>query len=62
MEYKLWIFLKNRNYFYSFENEWKAPVIKERFNKSASCFHVSFFRRNNILSGILISPEVCSEM
>ena len=29
--------------------EGKTPVIEERLNKSADCFKISFFRRNNIL-------------
>ena len=27
----------------------RTPVMKERLNKSANCFKISFFRRNNIL-------------
>ena len=42
--------------------EGKTPVLKERLNKSANCFEISFFRRNNILSGILFGPEALLEL
>ena len=35
----------------------KTPVVKEKLNKSANCFKISCFRRNNILKGILFGPE-----
>ena len=40
----------------------KAPIIKERLNKSANYFKISFFRRNGILQGILTVPEVLLEL
>ena len=36
--------------------------MKERLTKSASCFGISFFRRNNILYGILFEPEALLEL
>ena len=36
--------------------------MKERLNKSASCVEISFFRRNNILEGILFGPEALFEL
>ena len=42
--------------------EGKIPVKKERLNKSANCFEMSFFRRNNILWGILFGPEALLEL
>ena len=36
--------------------------MKERYNKSANCFEISFFRRNNIVSGILFRPEAILEL
>ena len=31
--------------------------MKERLNKSANFLEISFLRKNNILSGVLFSPE-----
>ena len=52
--------------------EGKTPVMKERLNKSASCFEFSFFRKNNILHyldiefyidfGILFGSEALLEL
>ena len=42
-------FLKTGTTFAVLNAEGKTPVIKERLNKSANCFEISFFRRNNIL-------------
>ena len=36
--------------------------MKERLNKSANCFEISFFRRNNFLQGILFGPEALLEL
>ena len=36
--------------------------MKERLNKSANCFEISFLRRNNVLLGILFEPEVLLEL
>ena len=36
--------------------------MKERLNKSGNYFKISFFRRNNILQGILFRPEALSEL
>ena len=42
--------------------EGKTPVTKERLNKSAYCFKMSFFRRTHILYGILSGPETLLEL
>ena len=42
-------FLKTGTTFAILKTEGKTPVMKERLNKSANCFEISFFRRNNIL-------------
>ena len=42
-------FLKTGTTFAVLSTEEKTPVKKERLNESASCFEMSFFRRNNIL-------------
>ena len=36
--------------------------MKERLNKSANCFKISFFRGNNILKGTLFRPEAFLEL
>ena len=36
--------------------------MKERLSKSANFFEIPFFRRNNILEGILFGPEVLLEL
>ena len=42
-------FLKTGTTFAVLSTEGKTPVIKERLNKSANCFEISFLGRNNIL-------------
>ena len=54
-------FLKTGTAFAVLRAEGKTPVIKERLNKSASCFKISFFGRN-ILYGILFGSEVLLEL
>ena len=39
-------FLKTGTTFAILSTEGKTPVKKERLNKSANCFEMSFFRRN----------------
>ena len=39
-------FLKTGTTFAVLSTEGKTPVMKERLNKSANCFEMSFFRRN----------------
>ena len=41
-------FLKTGTTFAILRTEGKTPVMKERLNKSANCFEISFFRTNNI--------------
>ena len=36
--------------------------MKKRLNKSVNCFEISFYRRNNILQGILFGPEALLEL
>ena len=36
--------------------------MKERLNKFANCFEISFFKRNNILKGILFGLEALLEL
>ena len=36
--------------------------MKERLNKSTNCFEISFFGKNNILSGILFGTEASLEL
>ena len=36
--------------------------MKERLNKYASCFEITFFRRNNISQGPLFVPEASLEL
>ena len=40
--------LKTETTFADLSTEGKTPVIKERLNKAANCFEISFFIRNNI--------------
>ena len=55
-------FLKTGTTFAVLSTEGKTPVIKERLNKSANCFEISFLRRNNILKGILFGPKALLEL
>ena len=55
-------FLKTGTTFAVLNTEGKTPVMKERLNKSASCFEISYFRRNNILYAILFGPEALLEL
>ena len=41
------LFLKSGTTFAVLSTDEKIPVIEERFNKSANCLGISFFRRNN---------------
>ena len=41
--------LNSRTNFAVLSTEGKTPVMKEKLNKSANCFKISFFRRNNNL-------------
>ena len=36
--------------------------MKERLNNSANCLEILFFRRDNILEGILFVPEALLEL
>ena len=56
------IFSKTATTFAVLSTEGKTPVVKKRLNKSANCFEISFFRRNDILQGILFGPEALLEL
>ena len=55
------MFLRTRTSLAVLSKGGKTPVMKERLNKSANCFEISFFRRNNVLQGILFGSEVFLE-
>ena len=55
-------FIKTETTFAVSWTEEKTPVMKERLKKSANCFEMLFFRRNNILYGILFAPETSLEL
>ena len=54
--------LKTGTTFAVLSTEEKTPVMKERLNKSANCFEISFFRRNNILKVMLCGSEALLEL
>ena len=46
------LILKIGTTFIVLSTEGETPVMKKRLNKSANCFVILFFRRNNILQDI----------